>query len=557
RANTRWITNPDGYFAPGELLDTFGFAANAFPYQLLVDEALDNREDLSNGGSPTGNFGTHGWSKADFAAGITGYGIWGQGQASVHTLRIDRTALAISGPITLRAAIIVKYEDPRGGLNSRERRANRLPQDNPALFAYRMPHGALDVETIELLAVNSQFRAGEEGSASIAARVRDWDARATEAGTVHLAGQSDVTLVSMGESGLPQVDVSAPGLPGGPAGLAVADDDTAYGGDPEPDSGQATDELLFTGTLMGTPPAEGTYTALLRARDITDIAPPPGWETVRINLSPDLVNLGTSIEGASFAALRFTVEGVAGERPRAAWLFRDGNQTVTGAGSITVDLTVPVLDPSNTSGNYTVEVDFGDHPIETFNHNVADGPQSYSHVYVYSGTPPDPQTYTVAVNVIDGDTPTLQAFAVPPEDPTVTVLPPSDFTGWARSWGGSDFDMAMSADVGPDGSVVVGGMFRSSPLDLGGGSRTSSDGAAYVMKFDAAGTYLWDRVYDGAEHDRTEDVTVLADGSIIAVGSYGGAVDFGGGTRTQAGGGDGFVVKLTGEGNHVWDRTWG
>lgn len=556
--NTALVTNADGYFAPGALLGTTGLTANTFPYQLLVDEALDNRVGLSNGGVPTGNFVGNGWSKLDFQSGITGYGIWGQGQTSRHTISLDLATLG-STTMTVRAAIIVKYEDPRGGTNSTQKRANRLPVDDVARFAYRMPHGALDVERLEVLATGAGLSEGQAGVAAIEARVRDWDTRALESAAVHLAGESDVHLVSLGESGLPSVDLDIPMVADALGDtLAVVDDDTPHGGDVAADSGNANDELYLLGTISGVPAVDGVVTGLIRARDITDLTPPAGWDTLRFNLDPSLGPLGTSIEGASFQAFQIAV-APAGEPPAAAWSFTGGVQTVDGSGLIRIDLTTPLLDVTNTSGNYTAEVTWGDGtPLEIFNENTFSGPRQYSHTYTYTGTPPTPQIRTVSVHLIDDDDPTLNGPATPPASPDVTVNPTPPFAGWARRWGSSSIDFAYSVDVAPDNSVAIAGQSWFGPVDLGGGSRTINGLAdGFLLKLDANGNYLWDRVFSFPGQEYAHAVVVAPDNSVYVGGRYTGSGTFGGPTRNSTGGEDAFVVKFDAGGAYQWDRAFG
>ncbi|MEO7993512.1 MAG: hypothetical protein ABI743_03865, partial [bacterium] len=50
--DSSYVIDPDGFAEVGDLLREQGFANNLFPYQLLVDEAKDNRVGVSNGGDP-------------------------------------------------------------------------------------------------------------------------------------------------------------------------------------------------------------------------------------------------------------------------------------------------------------------------------------------------------------------------------------------------------------------------------------------------------------------------------------------------------------------------
>ena len=312
--NTTLIDNADGYFMPGGLITAPGTSTNTFPYQTIVDETAGgtgNRVGIDNGGDVTGNFGIDGWDTSDFTSGISGYGIWGQGQTATNTLEIDRAELSGGASFSFRTVIVVKYEDPRGGANGAEKRVNRLP-GNGRDFVYRMPHGALDVESVEYLGESGGLMNGVATSTDLDFRVVDWDARATESASTNLAAESDPTLVSAGESGVPTVEIDLPGIPGASGTLAVTDDDSGVGGDPEADSGAAGDALYYTGTLNATPTADGTFTGLVRAIDITDTVPPTDWNLNRFNLAPDLLPLGTNVEGTTYQAFSVDVGVVSG-----------------------------------------------------------------------------------------------------------------------------------------------------------------------------------------------------------------------------------------------------
>ncbi len=129
---------------------------------------------------------------------------------------------------------------------------------------------------------------------------------------------------------------------------------------------------------------------------------------------------------------------------------------------------------------------------------------------------------------------------------------------WDRSFGSTQPDSVSSIAVSQLGDVVVGASFGGS-VDFGGGTRTSAafvDGVVWVLGTD--GSYRWDRVYRGAtDNERVDGVSVDCAGNIVATGMFTGSVDFGGGARTSAGNRDVFVVSLTRAGAYRWDRTYG
>lgn len=110
-----------------------------------------------------------------------------------------------------------------------------------------------------------------------------------------------------------------------------------------------------------------------------------------------------------------------------------------------------------------------------------------------------------------------------------------------RTWGGADRDGAQGVAVAGDGSVYVTGSTRS----FGAG-----DDDAFLLKYGANGTLLWQRTYGTApdpENSGEEagiDVAVAPDNSgVLVLGNY----------RD----GNIFLAKFTPEGALLWDLTWG
>jgi len=109
---------------------------------------------------------------------------------------------------------------------------------------------------------------------------------------------------------------------------------------------------------------------------------------------------------------------------------------------------------------------------------------------------------------------------------------------WERVWGGSQAEggSAVAADT-VDGSVYIAG-------------RTTSFGPSsaglFVVKFNAAGSLLWQKIWDNASGDA---VTVAPDGSVYAAA-----------TAPRPGGGlaefDVHALKITSAGSLVWARRY-
>jgi hypothetical protein len=112
---------------------------------------------------------------------------------------------------------------------------------------------------------------------------------------------------------------------------------------------------------------------------------------------------------------------------------------------------------------------------------------------------------------------------------------------WAQSFG-SKFDQVGNA-IATDGAdnVVVTGFFEGS-VDFGGGFQTSAGGRdMFLARFDAAGSHLWSHGFgDGLDQSGTS-VALDSDGDIVATGYFEESVDFGSGPLTSAGSRDIFL----------------
>jgi hypothetical protein len=107
---------------------------------------------------------------------------------------------------------------------------------------------------------------------------------------------------------------------------------------------------------------------------------------------------------------------------------------------------------------------------------------------------------------------------------------------WERTWGGGACDESLAVATDVDGSAYIVGTETS--FGAGGGG-------FFVVKFDAAGRLVWQKIADGAEGMA---LAVAPDGSVYAAGSLARA--------TQVGNFDMLVMKITSAGALVWQRTY-
>jgi len=406
-AETSLVTNADAYLQPAGLL-SLSTTANAFPYQTLIDETAggtSSRVGISNGGDVTGNFGSDGWTRSEFGAtndGWTGYGVLHQGQRTQRVLSLDRAAL--TGGFSLDVAVLAKYNDPRGGLTPAQKKANRLPPAtaDASLFAYRMPHGALDVERIEFLGETGGFLADTISASTLSFRVTDWDARATETAETDLANDASFTNVAQGESGVPALSVDVPGIVTDdfePTNLA--DDDTGFGGDVDADSGRPGDGLVYSRLVTkpaGSSQTPGTYTGLVRATDgEAGLATP-----LTIALDGSLLPL-TSDQPEPVSYQVFTVELVSPNLPPTATVTAPGAAVNSGNGVLTLTVSAysdPDSDPIDIRFDWNNDGDFAD-AGESFQTLDGTPPDTFNSPIFYNNATLATETRTVPYEFTD------------------------------------------------------------------------------------------------------------------------------------------------------------
>ncbi len=110
---------------------------------------------------------------------------------------------------------------------------------------------------------------------------------------------------------------------------------------------------------------------------------------------------------------------------------------------------------------------------------------------------------------------------------------------WAKTYGGADEDMALDIKPTADNGYVAAGWTKSSGA---GGSD------AWIFKLDGHGNLVWERTFGGPGEEQACSIATTPDGGSVVVG---GTNSFG------AGGTDLWVLKLDGNGNAVWKKSYG
>jgi hypothetical protein len=128
----------------------------------------------------------------------------------------------------------------------------------------------------------------------------------------------------------------------------------------------------------------------------------------------------------------------------------------------------------------------------------------------------------------------------------------------------ADGDLNVSVAVDSGRNVYVGGNYRGT-IDFGGGFTHTALGTtdAFIVKFNASGVPQWSRSYGLAASSavRVNGLAVSPAGDVFVAGAFASTtVNLGGSVLTNggpAGTYDGFVLKLSTAGAHVWSRQFG
>ena len=156
-------------------------------------------------------------------------------------------------------------------------------------------------------------------------------------------------------------------------------------------------------------------------------------------------------------------------------------------------------------------------------------------------------------------------------DGFVAKLSPSGGHLWSTYLGGDNVDHAEDVATDAQGNVYVCGKTRSSDWGVFGGWDTTFGGDyddydhdGFVVKLSATGDHLWSTYLGDDNVDEANGIAVDASGNVLVSGTTHSYGWISGGFDTSYGGnygnyvsGDGFVVKLSSIGGHLWSTYLG
>lgn len=127
-------------------------------------------------------------------------------------------------------------------------------------------------------------------------------------------------------------------------------------------------------------------------------------------------------------------------------------------------------------------------------------------------------------------------------------------TTWSKSFGGSAADAGFSVMVTQDGGYLVGGATNSNNGEFAG-NHGGTD--VLVLKVDSLGHQQWAKTYGGSSWDEVHDVIATNEGYVLAGLTYSSDGDVTGYHIPPIIGGDVLVLKIDFNGNKIWAKAFG
>ncbi|MFT3979566.1 MAG: hypothetical protein QM687_03785 [Ferruginibacter sp.] len=126
---------------------------------------------------------------------------------------------------------------------------------------------------------------------------------------------------------------------------------------------------------------------------------------------------------------------------------------------------------------------------------------------------------------------------------------------WSRLIGGSDEEFSYAVQQTADGGYIVAGNSNSSAS--GNISVSTHGGTDYlVLKLNASGTTVWNKMLGGTGDETLTSVIQTADGGYVLAG-YTTSSASGDVSQTSAGQEDAWIVKINSTGTLVWEKLYG
>ena len=125
---------------------------------------------------------------------------------------------------------------------------------------------------------------------------------------------------------------------------------------------------------------------------------------------------------------------------------------------------------------------------------------------------------------------------------------------WSKIFDGREFQIGLSVDIDSHSNIFVTGSALGE-VDLGGDIITSSgDSDIFILKLNGNGDHLWARGFGSALRDQGWEIAVDSRDNAIVSGTFTDTIDLGGGEIVSGGGKKTYLAKFAGDGTHIWSQ---
>jgi hypothetical protein len=122
---------------------------------------------------------------------------------------------------------------------------------------------------------------------------------------------------------------------------------------------------------------------------------------------------------------------------------------------------------------------------------------------------------------------------------------------WQKNYGGSNEDQATDVKQTTDGGYIIAGYTVSNDGDV---KNNHGSDDFWILKIDNAGRIQWQKTFGGSDYEVAGSIQQTVDGGYIVAGT---TYSVNGDVTGNHGGGDFWVIKLNGDGDVVWQKTFG
>ncbi|MBI3512165.1 MAG: T9SS type A sorting domain-containing protein [Bacteroidetes bacterium] len=141
----------------------------------------------------------------------------------------------------------------------------------------------------------------------------------------------------------------------------------------------------------------------------------------------------------------------------------------------------------------------------------------------------------------------------------LTKYDPNGNVLWAKSSGGTGDDRAFSVNADTNGNVFITGYFQSPTITFGSSTLTNNGlRDVFLAKYDSSGNDLWAKSAGGTSYDMGNSVSTDISGNVLITGVfYSPTVTFGTTMLTNNGQENIFLTKYDSNGNVLWAKSAG